>query len=188
MERTGLESLLWEADFSTSVARARVAAGLSHADLAQRVRAYGLSLNAWDVQELESGERPVRLNDALILRMVLTVELPEVTEPDHQQLVTAAYSQSFAKVEKEWDGIVEDLARRRPKVLGTLQKAMYVRSTYEKAMSLAEGECDRELVKSLKELIQEVLAVIEGLADMDSHLGGGLSRPSTEAPLPGSQT
>ena len=81
--------------------------------------------------------------------------------------------------------ILSDAAQR---CCGELQKAMYVRSTYAKAMSVAGGEGDRELLESVKKLIEQVLAVNDGLAEMDSHLDGALSRPSANALLPGSQT
>jgi hypothetical protein len=177
-----------EADFSASVARARVAAGLSQEELARRVREYGLPFNVWDVQELEAGARPVRLSDAMILRMVLNVEIPEATKPVRHQMVHEAYSQTFAKASKEWEGIVKDLARCRQRASDALQNARYARSTYLKAIRDAEGESAPNLLASVEDLIKQAEAVGNSMAEVDSHLDGALSMPSARASLPGSQT
>ncbi len=178
----------WEADFSSSVSAARAAARLSEEELARRVREYGLPFNAVDVRRIESGAYPIGLNEALVVRKILEIDLPEVTKTAQERLIHGAYAQALAKLERDWAVIVADLARSRRNVLRMLRHAEALPPAYTEAIKLAGGTSERDLITALGALIKQISDVKGSLAETDSHLGGALSATSAQALLPGSQT
>ena len=178
----------WEADFSSSVVSARRAAQLSEEELARRVREYGLPFNAVDVRRIESGAYPIGLNEALVVRKILEIDLPEVTKTAQERLIHGAYAQALAKLERDWAVIVADLARSRRNVLRMLSHAESLPPAYTESIKLAGGTSERELINSLDALIKQISSVKSKLAETDSQLDGALSAKSDKAALPGSQT
>lgn len=178
----------WEADFSISVSAARAAAEITAEELARRVREYGLPFNAVDVQRIESGSHPIGLNEALVVRKILEIDLPEVTKTARERLINGAYSQALAKLEQDWSAIVAALAQSRKAVLRALSHAESLPPAYTEAMNLAGGRSERDLLTSMDDLIKQISAVKSRLAELDSDLGGALSAVSAKASLPGSQS
>ena len=181
------ETLPWEAEFSASIARAREAAEISQEELARRTREYGLPLNVYNVQEIESGVQPIRLNEALVICKVLQLEFPEVTTPVRGRIVTQSYSHSLAKATRKWQGIKATLAESRKEVKASLEDSETLGSAYRKAMSFAGDEPDTALDASIKALVKQITSVMNSFNEMDGHLGGALSNPAPKALLAGSQ-
>jgi hypothetical protein len=182
------ETLPWEAEFSASIARAREAAEISQEELARRTREYGLPLNVYNVQDIESGIQPIRLNEALVICKVLQLEFPEVTTTVGARIVTQSYSHALAKATRKWKGVVKDtLVESRKDVKASLEDSETLGSAYRKAMSFAGGEPDPVLDASIKALVKEITSVMNSFNEMDGHLGGALSNPAPKALLPGSQ-
>jgi transcriptional regulator with XRE-family HTH domain len=57
----------WEANFIEQMARLRESRKISQTELAKRLRAAGLPFHQQTIQRVESGERPVRLNEAFVI-------------------------------------------------------------------------------------------------------------------------
>ena len=186
----GFESgqmLPWEAAFSTSVAQARAAVQMSREELARRMREYGLLFHAHDVEKIESGAQPIRLNEALVISKVLQVGFPEVTTTVRVELITRAYSQNLAKVVRDWDKVVDKLRTARADVIQVVENSAELHSSYTEEIGLAGGKEDPELDASMKAVEYQIRKVRDSLDDIDQHLNGALSRPSIPASLPGSQ-
>jgi len=181
------ETLPWEAEFSASIARAREAAEISQEELARRTREYGLPLNVYNVQDIESGIQPIRLNEALVICKVLQLEFPEVTTPVRARIVTQSYSHTLAKATRKWEGIKDTLVESRKDVKASLEDSETLGSAYRKAMSFAGDEPDPVLDASIKALVKQITSVMNSFNEMDGQLGGALSNPAPKALLPGSQ-
>ncbi len=188
MNDPGTQPHPWEADFSLSVTAARAAAKLTEEELARRVREYGLPFNAIDVVRIETGSQAIGLNEALVIRKILGIQLPEVTRTARERLINGAYSQAFTKLERDWAAIVAALGQSRRAVSRTLDHAESLPRAYTEAINLAGGKGERDLIASMEDLIQQISSVRNGLAAMDSDLHGSLSAGSTAASLPGSQS
>ena len=182
------QPLPWEAAFSSSVEQARKAAQLSPEEFARRLREYGLSFNAHTVEKIESGARPIRLNEALVISKVLQVELPQVKRTMRAELINQAYSKKLAMTMREWDKVVDHLNAAHHKVVKARQDSINLQSSYIEEMALAEGSPDAELVASMKAIEEQISRVKDGLDEIDNELDGALSKPSAAASVPGSQT
>lgn len=69
----------WERNFREQMARIREQRGMTQTDLARRLAAWGLPFHQQTVQRVESGQRPVRLNEALLICRELNVSLDSMT-------------------------------------------------------------------------------------------------------------
>lgn len=66
---------VWERNFTQQMQRLREARKMTQTDLARELKAYLLPFHQQTIQRIESGERPVRLNEALLIAKVLGVDL-----------------------------------------------------------------------------------------------------------------
>lgn len=68
----------WEEMFVKAVIRAREEHGMTQYELAKRVTERGLAFYQVTVQRIEAQERPVRLNEAVVIADVLAMDLGKV--------------------------------------------------------------------------------------------------------------
>jgi transcriptional regulator with XRE-family HTH domain len=81
----GSDGLPWEAAFAKNVKAARERRGWSQTELAKRLTARSLPFHQQQVQRIEAGARPVRLNEAIVLAEVLGEHFEDMTNaPDSQ--------------------------------------------------------------------------------------------------------
>ncbi|MEV4752162.1 helix-turn-helix transcriptional regulator [Streptosporangium sp. NPDC049248] len=66
---------MWEYNFIQQMKRLREARKMTQTDLARQLKAYGLPFHQPTVQRIETGERPVRLNEAHLIAKVLGVDV-----------------------------------------------------------------------------------------------------------------
>ncbi|MFF0862349.1 multiprotein-bridging factor 1 family protein [Nonomuraea sp. NPDC003560] len=64
----------WEHNFVQQMKRLREARKMTQTDLARELKAYGLPFHQPTVQRIENGERPVRLNEAIVIARVLEAD------------------------------------------------------------------------------------------------------------------
>jgi transcriptional regulator with XRE-family HTH domain len=70
---------LWERNFRQQMQRLREAQELTQTDLARSLKAFGLPFHQQTIQRIESGERPVRLNEAHLIAKTLGVTVDSMT-------------------------------------------------------------------------------------------------------------
>lgn len=68
----------WEAALRENMRRVREAADMSQTELGKRLADRGLPFHQQTIQRIESGDRPVRLNEAMIISEVLGVDLDQL--------------------------------------------------------------------------------------------------------------
>ncbi len=112
----------WENNFCEQVVRLRKAHKMNQTELARRLNAWGLPFHQQTVQRMETGERPVRLNEAHIIARVLktTVEAmtasagiaerPIVNAVEDLRGSANTYAQHLAELSSDWVVKMDDLA------------------------------------------------------------------------------
>lgn len=77
---TDLSAGVWESNFRERMLHIREFQGMTQTDLARVLKNnYGLPFHQQTIQRIESGERPIRLNEANLIAETLNVELFEMT-------------------------------------------------------------------------------------------------------------
>lgn len=90
----GLDGQQWEQNFREHMRELREAMGLSQAELARRIRAKGPAFHQQTVARIESGDRPVRLNEAFLVAEELAASLDEMTlQPGWEELTLRRLSE-----------------------------------------------------------------------------------------------
>ena len=80
----------WERNFREQMRRRRLGLGDSQSAFAKRVAAQGLPFHQPTVQRIESGERPVRLDEAHVIAEVFGVTLDTMTQSADDERVDAS--------------------------------------------------------------------------------------------------
>ncbi|MGA4670449.1 helix-turn-helix domain-containing protein [Propionibacteriaceae bacterium Y1923] len=176
---------IWEQNFRVQMKRLREARGETQTDLARSLKALGLPFHQQTVQRVESGERPVRLNEAFIIAEHMQVDLASMTgvsTPTDREIMYAAdrldRAAHIAAGNLEDAGVeltpaLEELAATLSALPGTLsaesvavaKKAIPIaRATHEiylimESLDGGYGDVDR----SIEESFQEVTRVFEDL-------------------------
>lgn len=104
----------WEDYFRDHLQRMREKSGMTQTDLARLLRDdYGLAFHQQTVQRIESGERPVRLNEAMAVSEVFKQKIGTLVSPP-TELTEALHLLLQAK--QEWRGLYFDLQKREEEV------------------------------------------------------------------------
>jgi len=70
---------VWESNFRERMHRMREAQGMTQTDLARVLKnKHGLPFHQQTIQRIETGERPIRLNEANLIAQILNLELSEM--------------------------------------------------------------------------------------------------------------
>jgi len=69
----------WERNFRQQLQRLRESKGMTQTDVARELRILGLAFHQQTIQRIETGERPVRLNEANLIAKVLGVTVDAMT-------------------------------------------------------------------------------------------------------------
>ena len=71
----------WEVNFRTHMKRLREKDGMTQTELARRLKfLYGLPFHQQTIQRIESGERPVRVNEGYLIADTFGVSLDSMTQ------------------------------------------------------------------------------------------------------------
>lgn len=95
----------WETVFIENATRARKAAGVSQTELARRLAAQGLPFHQQTVQRIEQGQRPVRLNEVIVMADVLGMgDLQAIIEPETVEKAAEFLSMALVRFADELGG------------------------------------------------------------------------------------
>lgn len=112
----------WEKNFREQVVRLRKSHKMNQTELARRLNAWGLPFHQQTVQRIETGERPVRLNEAHLIARVLdtTVEAmtvsagfaerPIVNAVEDLRGIASAFADDLGQLSGDWIEKIDDLA------------------------------------------------------------------------------
>lgn len=88
------KAMPWEAAFRHNLIQQRAGAGISQTELAKRLAAKGLPFHQQTIQRIEAGDRPVRLNEAMIISALFNIDLDEMITPTSPEALTEAMRSS----------------------------------------------------------------------------------------------
>lgn len=178
------EELPWEATFVANIRRARMALGVSQTELARRVTARGVQgFHQQTVQRIESGTRPVRLNEAVTLADSLAMNLYETLGPSTTQEAARNIVSFVSMAQGRWGihyGEAIELRSVADEDIATLDTLTAV---YE-ASALDEGTVvDHEWLGRLSE-IRERLGEAASAGEVMAMTWSRLRHPSRSIGLP----
>lgn len=149
MGEEGMGELPWEATFVENVIRARLRLGMSQTELAKRVTEGGVKFHQQTVQRIESGTRPVRMNEAMVICHVLTMTLTDALTPKDPRgarirLLGTIYDVYMRIVGGEYRDQVDILLQRLEADIDTLEQDTdnYLEATPDDESSKAWREGD----------------------------------------------
>lgn len=82
----------WERNFREQMAHMREARNFTQTELARRLSVWGLPFHQQTVQRIESGQRPIRLNEALLIARELGVSLQSMMATSTPSARTMMYA------------------------------------------------------------------------------------------------
>lgn len=80
----------WEEDFRANMKKARESIGMTQTEMARQLKDIGLPFHQQTIQRVESGERPVRLDEAFAIAELLGLPLHELVRRDEQVVLEVA--------------------------------------------------------------------------------------------------
>ncbi|MGB3258887.1 MAG: helix-turn-helix domain-containing protein [Ornithinimicrobium sp.] len=165
----------WEANFVRSMEQRRLALGMTQTDLAKKLRStYGLPFHQQTVQRVEAGERPVRLNEAHCVALILGSSLTVMTADTHgtaedvATLIGMLHDELRDRSIAIVDGLelhVDELASLRDTILRAWQ-------SYERQETAAGREPDTSLGEKVRDAstrydrFMRGIALLNDLADL----------------------
>lgn len=178
------EELPWEATFVANIRRARAALGVSQTELARRVTSRGVSgFHQQTVQRIESGTRPVRLNEAVVIADSLALNLYDTLGPS-TTLEAARSLVTFVNTSQaRWathGSQADDLRRVAEDDVDTLEALIGV---YAASASDEEVPLDEAWIKRLDEVRDRLVDAAKSGAAM-SQTWSKLWHPSRTLRLP----
>jgi hypothetical protein len=170
-------------EFWAQVAHARAASELSEAEFTRRVRSYGLDFRQENVKEIESGLRPMTLEEALVIGDILKIELPTSPAPLKAQWANASFILDLARAKKEMGRIVERLDSLQKATLGLIEMITNMRIAYDLELKSATVTGDRELLGIAEKLAATLVATKIALGRLQLELADDTSKrgPAGEA-------
>jgi len=145
---------------------------MSQTELARRIASYGLPFHQPTVQRVESGERPIRLNEAIVLCDILALELPEALQPETVERATQALLNFLRTARRDWEYILGNLGDLRDQVDAARQVLLMERDLYVHAIQAMGGDYDGDLAQSAEELADVMYQVEQGLRQIYGADGG----------------
>ncbi|OBB35260.1 helix-turn-helix domain-containing protein [Mycolicibacterium fortuitum] len=134
-----------DAHFATNMTRLREAAGLSQAEMVQKLREQGWkNVHPTTISRIEKGERPVRLSEAARIAKVLEQDLYRMMTQPRRAGIEEEVDKHVEKVVGEYNKIVE----------GAYWLTLYrklLRSDLGKLSEIAEREGDARLQAKFEE-------------------------------------
>lgn len=105
-----------EQNFATQIRPAREAASMTQADLAKRLRNYGVDIDPSGIARMEQGRRSVRLNEAFGLSQILGIPLADMIQPPVLRgMSLAAARKELAKLMAQAEELDRDADEARMK-------------------------------------------------------------------------
>ncbi|MGW4638017.1 helix-turn-helix domain-containing protein [Sphaerisporangium sp. NPDC004334] len=90
-----------EAILGAHVRELRKRHGWTQHDLAQKLESFGFPLHQSAIARIEAGNRPVRLNEAVVLATLFSVDLPSLLMPPLSDQAMSEKEQQLAELAKE---------------------------------------------------------------------------------------
>jgi len=174
------EGHLWEAQFVRNMAQRRKELGMTQAVLARHLSDRGLAFHQQTVQRIENGERPVRLNEAVLIVQTLGLGQPgklgldSAIDPELSEVIAHMILETAV-------GRVEQLMAAAELSRGTawnrvFEAAADVRESLSSYLAtVGEGVVNDALVADAKSelaFLAEYQAGLEGLAKLHPERDG----------------
>jgi hypothetical protein len=163
--------LPWGGEFGARVAQAREAAEMSEAEFTRRVRAYGLDFRQENVRKIESGAQEITLNEALVFREVLQIELPTSPGAIKANLANASFARDLERAQKDWLRIVERLASVQDATKSLISTSDTMRMSYTADTEAVGVAGDQKLLSLAQDLDEKLQSTTEALASLQAELG-----------------
>lgn len=124
----------WERNFREQMVRIRESRGMNQTDLARRLAVFGLPFHQQTIQRIESGKRPVRLNEAHLIARELDVSLDSmmVTAAPNAREMIGAVDEMRRGADRFAHNLTEDLSEWAEKTGGLTLAVQELLDTYDK--------------------------------------------------------
>lgn len=106
MDRTGWLTP-WETNFRQHMKRLRELKQMTQTDLAKELKLRGLAFHQQTIQRLESGERPIRLDEAFLIASALDSHVEEMIQSPNALLADLHYAVS--RIERDSEQVGSEL-------------------------------------------------------------------------------
>ena len=163
--------LPWVGEFGARVAQAREAAEMPEAEFTRRVRAYGLDFRQENVRKIESGAQEITLNEALVFREVLQIDLPTSPGAIKANLANASFARDLERAQKDWIRIVERLASLQDATQSLIGTSDTMRMTYTADTEAVGVTGDQKLLSLAQDLDEKLQSTKKALASLQAELG-----------------
>lgn len=173
---TGVDSdgLPWEAVFQKNVKTLRERRGWSQTELAKRLSSQGLPFHQQQVQRIETGARPVRLNEAMLLAKTFGVSWDDMTQPADARSLRNALLYARSRASEVAGRVAEDLSAANQQLEHAMVDVEDQWDAYREAVAQDGETVDADFEDSVSrdvESIREVRAAAEGLLVALANLG-----------------
>lgn len=181
------DGLPWEAAFAKNVKAARERRGWSQTELAKRLTARSLTFHQQQIQRIETGTRPVRLNEAILLAEVLGELFEDMTNaPDHRA-VRRNLIHAMGRISHLADDLAEYIAEHISDVDTNSEQLRWAWDEYEIATERMGDQVDPELAVEVGrfqrrvERFKDALAALwDPLADIAQNRADDANDPNGE--------
>jgi transcriptional regulator with XRE-family HTH domain len=182
------DGLPWEAAFAKNVKAARERRGWSQTELAKRLTARLLPFHQQQIQRIEAGSRPVRLNEAIVLAEVLGEHFEDMMNAPDSQAVRRNLVVAMGRVSYLARDLAEYLDEHLEDVDRVLETLTWAWEEYQLATKRMGDEVDHELSADMRrfetrvERFRKALSALwSPLADVaeDKEPPDGIHRAST---------
>lgn len=116
-------ALTWESNFRMQMRLLREVKGLTQTDLAKSLKVWGLPFHQQTIQRIETGERPVRLDEAFLIARELGVSLDYMTTVSSPGLRDMKYA--VDKLRRETESLHEAVSEALPDWMAAYEGLAY---------------------------------------------------------------
>jgi transcriptional regulator with XRE-family HTH domain len=165
---------VWERNFRERMLRMRESKEMTQTDLARALRSnYALPFHQQTIQRIESGERPVRLNEANLIASTLNVDLfTMMADIDSPEAVRLNLELASDRLVERGSEIAEYLSERMALVEGLYEQVQNAWEAYEATQNELGEPVDRDLSANVRrfetrfERAQRGWALVQELGDI----------------------
>lgn len=169
MTRSEDELGAWERNLRERMVVFREAKNLTQTDLARNLRSrYKLPFHQQTIQRIESGERPIRLNEAYLIAQELGADLFQLTEaPTTAGAVMFQFGHASARLTEVAEEVAEKVGEYQPTLERLYQDVEDAFMNYEATQHDAGGEVDPNISAEMRRIKSRFERAMQGLALID---------------------
>lgn len=183
--------LPWESAFVQRMRTRRERDEMSQTELARAAASKGLAFHQQTIQRIESGIRPLRLNEAVVIAEILGSSLDEMTKSDSLESLREEAIHNAMRLGSFLDGVSKLLEQKENDLEALLQVAADARHRYLAAWSSAGSKQTGEdlfierRVEEAHEALEVIRKSVAAWRDYEKRHAESQSDPNYQLRFPG---